>query len=168
MICKTCGETLPDGEYRCEVCGSIFDIEKYEESVDKKAEEIRARGETVKLKTGYIICEKCGKLIKAGRLLCKHCGFIIDMDEYERVQKELSAEVIEEHKTKELMKNSKGLQALCFLTPLIGLILWAVYKRKNKPLAEICYSMWLEGLGYVRWIMYLLCYFGISGVIDLF
>ena len=146
MRCKKCKKELREDEYICENCFTIINLEKHEETVDKRVKEIGIEENLPK--GNRIICEKCGAYVNIGKGRCRRCGHILDEMLFE-------AEAITYRQVKDeeqAAKNSRFLRFLCFFVPLLGLIMWLTHRKKDPILAELCLDEWRLGFGRARFL----------------
>ena len=71
-------------------------------------------------------CPKCGKKLAEGSVICSDCG--------NAVSAETAPDKAAEY------KNIPGWTILCFLFPIIGLILYLIWKDKYPARAQSCSS----------------------------
>ncbi len=105
MVCRKCGAEIKDGDMFCARCGTR--TEKAESS---------SQG-YYQTEERTVICKYCGKLIPEKSVGCPYCGKIIG--------KQYSRPTIDGHKERD---NPAGFGILGFLFPLVGLILYLVWK----------------------------------------
>ena len=105
MVCRKCGAEIKDGDMFCARCGTR--TEKAESS---------SQG-YYQTEERTVICKYCGKLIPEKSVGCPYCGKIIG--------KQYSRPTIDGHKERD---NPMGFGILGFLFPLVGLILYLVWK----------------------------------------
>ena len=144
MKCPRCHKELGEKEYICKNCLTIIDLQKYEEEVDEKVKEIGV--EQNKPKNKHFFCEKCGGYVKIGGSVCHRCGHIINEELYE-----VSAQAYREKAEEEnIISSHKALGFWCYMLPLLGLIMWIKYRKKNPVLAKHCKDQWFYGIGKIR------------------
>lgn len=82
-----------------------------------------------------MFCKNCGEYIRENSLYCKRCKSLLLFSRRKNLDKELSDEYYNEKD-----RNSIGADFISFIMPLIGIILFFIYKdnlpRKSRSIAE--------------------------------
>lgn len=82
-----------------------------------------------------MFCKNCGKYIRGNSAYCKRCKSLLLFSRRKNLDKELSDEYYSEKD-----RNSIGADVISFIMPLIGIILFFIYKdtlpRKSRSIAE--------------------------------
>ena len=82
-----------------------------------------------------MFCKNCGEYIRENSLYCKRCKSLLLFSRRKNLDKELSDEYYSEKD-----RNSIGADVISFIMPLIGIILFFIYKdtlpRKSRSIAE--------------------------------
>lgn len=143
MKCKRCKKELDEKEYICKNCLTIIDLQKHEEQVDEKVKEIGVVQNVPK--NNYIFCDKCGEYVEIGSSSCGRCGHILNEEMFEGD----AARYREFAEEENVYKDNKALRILCYCLPLLGLILWLKYRRKEPMLASLCIEKWKDGLLFI-------------------
>ncbi len=146
MKCKRCKKELDEKEYICSNCRTIIDLQKHEAQVDEKIKEIGVLQNMPKSK--YIFCDKCGGYVLLGESQCERCGHILNEEMFEGN----SARYREFAEKENVYSDNKALRILCYCLPLLGLILWFRYRKKEPMLASLCIEKWKDGLLFISGI----------------
>lgn len=164
MICKDCGNELNENEFICERCLNILDISNYKKQVQERAAKIRLKNKKQKVKENTLVCNMCGKNFDISKGFCEHCFNIIDEKLFEISRQEILAEIKREQEKQEIYKNSRYLRWLCTGIPFLGLIMYALYFKKNRILANMCLNSWSNGFYKIRLLIILLLFYVYSSI----
>ena len=116
--CTNCGSPIEEGMITCISCGSpVFDEaeEQVFEEMKEEApvlEEVSAGAEEENTSKGKKFCAKCGKPIDEDAVICIHCGCSADGAK----------------PTSEQDSDNIGWGFLGFFLPIVGFILWLMWK----------------------------------------
>ena len=144
--CTNCGAPIEEGMITCISCGaSIYDDTQYDQIEETKEELIEEAPATEENNAGAEedtapkrYCHKCGKPVDKDAVICMHCGCTVD-GKSPNAQED---------------SDSIGWGFLGFFVPIVGLILWLMWKdtmpKKAKKLGiGALISVCLSGVGSV-------------------
>lgn len=112
-------------------------------------------------------CKYCNGKINIEKGRCRRCKRIVNEKAYQRYMNDTEAKIADNRQVKEKSKANRALRFFCFCIPFLGVILWLIYRKKDKDLAEICLNSWANGHPKIMFIMSLLILAVFVFVIDL-
>ena len=124
--CTNCGAPIFEGDKTCLSCGTVIsEIESpvFEEIAEETALTEVVAEESSKSSTGEDetrFCSKCGQKVAKGAVICPHCGCSVDGKKSSNVND----------------SDSIGWGFLGFFFPLVGFILWLMWKDKAPKKAK--------------------------------
>lgn len=117
MVCKNCGKELDETYYCCPACGA-----KVEREDDTKPKNVT--------KNGRIVCKNCGKDLDETYYCCPACGA--------KVERESAPQQGSASRKDGDSGSAAGYGFLSFLFPIVGLILFIVWKEDRPKTASTC------------------------------
>ncbi len=119
MFCKNCGQQLEENATVCSACGHETGVQQ------KSAEEV-----------GY--CKVCGKQINPNKTFCPYCGAEKGAEPQPAPQPAPAATYATNPQPAVQDAPSMGYAVLGFFFPIIGFILWLIWKDQTPLKAKSC------------------------------
>lgn len=121
-FCMNCGAPLDEGMSVCLSCGTAVVEETATEEVFEEIKEETAESTTAEsTESGEMkYCAKCGKAINKDAVVCVHCGCSVDGKKPSEDQD----------------SDNIGWGILGFFIPIVGFILWLMWKDKMPKKAK--------------------------------
>ncbi len=138
MYCKSCGNKLRSGSKFCSKCGEVIENEndsiKASNKDKKKIEKEVVKGEVIldreKVEdTNLIYCRNCGQEIPSDSTICPICR-------YHLVSNSTETSTLE----------AIMICLFSFFIPIVGLVLWAIFKDEDRSKAKKALISALSGM----------------------